>query len=287
MLSEVMNQSKLDRYAKEHVWEVKEVKEVTVKISMFLLLSQYYRHEILISFQIHWSDEVHFHQNSRHTEWVIRNRQERNCSDCTQKRRRTADTQFSIWAMIEVDYKSELMFYEYTEEKNYQQKNEKIRKKTYKMSESMTQERYVNEILPIVKARKKEVKSAEDQFMFQKNNDDSHDTRSEENIARFRKMQMKLKFIENWSSNSSDLNSIENVWRILKSRVKRYKCTTSKQLRKVIEQKWKKITLKKINECILNSSKGKKNAREVKKDKSNWHDRMQQCWKRNEYSTQF
>jgi len=99
--------------------------------------------------------------------------------------------------MIEVDYKSELMFYEYTEEKNYQQKNEKIRKKTYKMSESMTQERYVNEILPIVKARKKEVKSAEDQFMFQKNNDDSHDTRSEENIARFRKMQMKLKFIEN------------------------------------------------------------------------------------------
>ncbi len=99
--------------------------------------------------------------------------------------------------MIEVDYKSELMFYEYTEEKNYQQKNEKIRKKTYKMSESMTQERYVNEILPIVKARKKEVKSAEDQFVFQKNNDDSHDTRSEENIARFRKMQMKLKFIEN------------------------------------------------------------------------------------------
>lgn len=99
--------------------------------------------------------------------------------------------------MIEVDYKSELMFYEYTEEKNYQQKNEKIRKKTYKMSESMTQERYVNEILPIVKARKEEVKSAEDQFVFQKNNDDSHDTRSEENIARFRKMQMKLKFIEN------------------------------------------------------------------------------------------
>ncbi len=99
--------------------------------------------------------------------------------------------------MIEVDYKSELMFYEYTEEKNYQQKNGKIRKKTYKMSESMTQERYVNEILPIVKARKKEVKSAGDQFVFQENNDDSHGTRSEENIARFRKVQMKLKFIEN------------------------------------------------------------------------------------------
>ncbi len=139
--------------------------------------------------------------------------------------------------MIEVDYKSELMFYGYTEEENHQQKNGKVRKKTYKMGEPMTQERYANEILPIVKARKKEVESAEDQFVFQKNNDGSHGTRSEENIARFRKVQMKLKFIENWPSNSPDLNSIENVWRILKSRVKRHKCTTSKQLRKVIEQK--------------------------------------------------
>jgi uncharacterized protein YdaU (DUF1376 family) len=100
--------------------------------------------------------------------------------------------------MIEVDYKSELMFYGYTEEENHQQKNGKVRKKTYKMGEPMTQERYANEILPIVKARKKEVESAEDQFVFQKNNDGSHGTRSEENIARFRKVQMKLEFIENW-----------------------------------------------------------------------------------------
>ncbi len=39
--------------------------------------------------------------------------------------------------------------------------------------------------------------AVEGQFLFQKNNDDSHDTRSDENIARFRKVQMKLKFIEN------------------------------------------------------------------------------------------
>lgn len=47
------------------------------------------------------------------------------------------------------------MFYEYTKEMNHQQKNEKIRKKTYKIRRPMTQERYVNEILPIVKARKR------------------------------------------------------------------------------------------------------------------------------------
>ncbi len=96
-----------------------------------------------------------------------------------------------------IDYKNELMFYMHTEEKNHEQKNEKIRKKKYKMSESMTQKRYANEILSIVVYRKKEMKQAEDQYLFQKDNDDSHDTRSDENIARFRKVQMKLKFIEN------------------------------------------------------------------------------------------
>lgn len=45
------------------------------------------------------------------------------------------------------------MFYAHTEEKNHEQKNEKIRKKKYKMSESMTQKRYANEILSIVEGR--------------------------------------------------------------------------------------------------------------------------------------
>ncbi len=69
---------------------------MAVETGMFLLLLQYYRQKTLIDFQIHWSDEVHFHQNSRHTEWVIRNREERDCPDCVQKRRLTAGTQFSV-----------------------------------------------------------------------------------------------------------------------------------------------------------------------------------------------
>lgn len=61
----------------------------------------------------------------------------------------------------------------------------------------MTQERYVKDILLIVRRRKKEVKQAGRQFIFQEDNDGSHGTRSEENIARYRKVKMKLKFIEN------------------------------------------------------------------------------------------
>ena len=99
--------------------------------------------------------------------------------------------------MIEINYKSELMFYAHIKEKNHEQKNGKIRKKKYKMNEFMTQKRYVNEILSIVKDKKKEIEQAERQFLFQENNDGLHDTRSDENIARFRKVQMKLEFIKN------------------------------------------------------------------------------------------
>lgn len=64
--------------------------------------------------------------------------------------------------MIKIDYKSELIFYDWTEEWDHKQKNDKIVKKSKKMSESMTQERYVKNILFIVKRRKKEMKRTEE-----------------------------------------------------------------------------------------------------------------------------
>ena len=119
----------------------------------------------------------------------------------------------------------------------------------------MTQERYVKEILPIVEARMKEVEAQKQQFIFQEDNDNSHGTRSQENIARFKRDQMELDYIDNWPANSLDLNPIENVWRILKSRVKLRRSANPKELRKAIEEVWKEITLEEINECILGSRK--------------------------------
>ena len=52
----------------------------------------------------------------------------------------------------------------------------------------------------------------------------------------------------------------------------------STQLRKIIENEWKKITLKKINEIILSSLKNKSDVKEIKKEKFNIHDRVKKCF---------
>ena len=75
--------------------------------------------------------------------------------------------------MIGINYKSKLMFYEYIEEKNHKQKNEEIRKKVYKMSGPIIQERYSNEILPLVHKRKLEIEAEGRQFIYQEDNDGS------------------------------------------------------------------------------------------------------------------
>ena len=65
-----------------------------------------------------------FSQEPRYTEWVIRNSSELNCPDFMHKKRRTAGTEFSVWAMIGVDYNSELVFYCWTEEEDHNQKED-------------------------------------------------------------------------------------------------------------------------------------------------------------------
>lgn len=77
--------------------------------------------------EVNFSDETHFHQNSRHTAWVIRNSKEKHCPDCIQKRKKTAASQFHCWSMIGFNYKGPLIFYGYAEEVEKQQKNGKVK----------------------------------------------------------------------------------------------------------------------------------------------------------------
>ena len=53
-------------------------------------------------------------------------------------------------------------------------------------------------------------------------------------------------------SNSSDLNPIENLWRILKMRVSDLKPKNTEQLRKCIQKIWKNLS-KDLSERLINT----------------------------------
>lgn len=71
-----------------------------------------------------------------------------------QKRWRTVASQFSVWAMVSVGFNSKLVFYSFTEEFDKEFKNGKSRTQKQKFGGPITQTRYRNEILPIVRRRK-------------------------------------------------------------------------------------------------------------------------------------
>ena len=163
-----------------------------------------------------------------------------------------------------------------------------IRQQKQKFGGPMTQERYANEILPIVARRKGLLEIKGEEMIFQEDNDGSHGTRSSENCCVYAKDGMELDYIDDWPANSPDLNPIENVWRILKSRVKLHHSMNHKQLRKAIVDEWKAIDQKEIDECILGSPDQPSKRCGTKKGKNCYiQDRVDQCIERKGLSTQF
>ena len=98
---------------------------------------------------IYWSDEAHFHNNSRAVEWVIRNSKERNCPNCTQKRRKTAASQWHVWSIVAYNYKGPLVFYEFG-----------------KGGGNVTLKEYTEHILPIVHRRQKQLARKNKEMIF-------------------------------------------------------------------------------------------------------------------------
>ncbi|KAF2177294.1 transposable element Tcb2 transposase, partial [Zopfia rhizophila CBS 207.26] len=80
----------------------------------------------------------------------------------------------------------------------------------------------------------------------QEDNDPSHGTRSDYNIAR------RLKDL-NWIDTpiqSPDLNPMEAVRNILKQRVRMRRWEKPKQLKEVLQDRWSKITMEEVWACI-------------------------------------
>jgi DDE superfamily endonuclease len=98
----------------------------------------------------------------------------------------------------------------------------------------MTQKYYIKRLLPIYIKAIQEARIAYDQdIILQEDNDPSHGTKSELNVAK----QLKD---DNWiivlvhSAQSPDLNPIEAIWGILKQRIRRRRWDDLEQLKEVL-----------------------------------------------------
>jgi hypothetical protein len=84
----------------------------------------------------------------------------------------------------------------------------------------------------------------------QKDNDNSHDTRSKDNVVQ----QFK---VFNWiitlfhSSQSSNLNSMKAVWNVLKQQLRRKKWSNKHQLKQIILKTWDEISMNEIRNRIV------------------------------------
>jgi transposase len=165
--------------------------------------------------------------------------------------------------MISYNYRGPLVFYNEDKGKN------------------LTMETYTTTILPIVATHKEHLHQQGEGMIFQEDNDASHGTRSFDNDARLFKIDADIDFIEDWPPYSPDLSPIENVWRILKQRLKaNHVWSTKDELREAIQTEWDRITLDEINRYIVGAGKGRKKHWD-------WNTRLEECIARNGLITQF
>ncbi len=183
--------------------------------------------------------------------------------------------------MVSWDHKSDLVFFgcDDAAAEEAQKQVKKAKKKGQKPQEEdlkkcsggkLTHRRYIDEILvPHVEPRHRACREGEGSFILQEDNDSSHGTASTRNPVRVYKEGIDLHYYAN-PPTSPDFNPIENVWRMLKQRVKSHKCTTKAQLKRAILQEWALISQESIRNYI----------REMPM-------RMEQCIERNGLQTQY
>ena len=100
-------------------------------------------------------------------------------------------------------------------------------------------------------------------FILMEDNDGSHGTRSKDNpVRRYKESLFGFKWYSNLAQ-SPDLNIIENVWRILKQRVKQRYPQTVDELRYWIKYEWNRIDQEEINKLV-----------------DSMLERVRQCWNR-------
>lgn len=158
----------------------------------------------------------------------LRGRRQRERLDKTAFKKPKTKVRISVWAMICKDYKSPLI----------------------EVPRTYTADGYIEHVLkPIVAPFFASKRTHNDfRYIFQEDNAGEHGLGSTLNAAADFKLQSNIKCLKPyWPSLSPDLSPIENIWRILKARVKRWRCQTEADLREKIWLEWQAITFEEVN----------------------------------------
>lgn len=113
----------------------------------------------------------------------------------------------------------------------------------------MMQAYYVKRLLPVYLQSYNETRMMDRNPILQEDNDNSHGTRSTDNIVqRFKAANWITTLIH--PPQSPDLSPIEAVWNILKQRLRRKRWHNKKQLKQAILEAWDEIDMKGIRRRI-------------------------------------
>ena len=118
----------------------------------------------------------------------------------------------------------------------------------------MTQKYYTERVLPVYLQSYNEARMKDLNPLLQEDNDSSHGTRSEDNMARRFKD-------SNWitvlihPAQSPDLNPIEAVWNVLKQRLRKKKWDEKDDFRRAILEAWDEISMDEIRRRIAEMPK--------------------------------
>lgn len=186
-----------------------------------------------------YSDACHFAVNQTRTRKVFRPRGRdkhgalwRYKMGKFQRRMEVQKVSTSVAAMVGWDYKSELVL----------------------ISRHIDGKKYIDEFLdPIVRPFfEKERAKGNNTWIFEEDNEGAHGTGSILNAPNDYKNTHRITQMKpRQPPNAGDLSPIENVWKVLKQRVKARKPTTQAQLRQFIFEEWEKISIPEINALIL------------------------------------
>lgn len=180
-----------------------------------------------------WSDECYVHiGDNKGRIYVTRRPDETYSSDCLTWSFNQSSVRVMVWGCIAHDFKGPLVMLDYPGG----------------TSGGMNTERYIDQVLiPVVSGAYGDLKRSRRYMYFQQDNASCH--KSKKTLRWFGKEQVQLFF---HPPNSPDLSPIENLWPVLKHRIRSrpHPPTSTEELKRAVQEAWDSVTIDEINTLV-------------------------------------